>query len=110
MRNGQSNYRDRIIADASAPNGEPVVKGTRVTVERVIEHIVEHGDIASVCEIYPDLTVDDVRACLAYAQAAIRDRIRLGNFPLAAPGSPQEFYGRMAQRDDVRVILSELAR
>jgi uncharacterized protein (DUF433 family) len=50
--------------------GKPVVRGTRIPVERVIAHL-EENDRADLFEAFPELTEEDVRACLAYARHAI---------------------------------------
>jgi uncharacterized protein (DUF433 family) len=50
--------------------GKPVIKGTRIPVERVLAHL-EENDRADLFEAFPELTEEDVRACLAYARAAV---------------------------------------
>lgn len=47
--------------------GKPVVKGTRVTVERVLAHLAETPDLDDLFAAFPHLTIEDVQACLAYA-------------------------------------------
>jgi uncharacterized protein (DUF433 family) len=51
--------------------GKPVVKGTRIPVERVIAHLAQEPDLDDLFAAYPELTLDDVKACLQYAQAAV---------------------------------------
>ena len=51
---------DRIIQDPAIMVGKPVVKGTRIPVERVIQHFDD------LFQAFPHLTLDDVKACLAY--------------------------------------------
>jgi uncharacterized protein (DUF433 family) len=46
--------------------GKPVVKGTRIPVERVLAHLAETS-MQDLFEAFPELTVEDVRACLAQA-------------------------------------------
>jgi uncharacterized protein (DUF433 family) len=58
-------YRDRIVRAPEIMVGKPVVKGTRIPVERVLAHL-EETDKADLFEAFPELTDDDVRACLAY--------------------------------------------
>ena len=53
--------------------GKPVVKGTRIPVERVLAHL-EENDRADLFEAFPELTDADVRACLAYARIAVARR------------------------------------
>lgn len=75
MRNEPSGYLARIERDPEIMTGKPVVRGTRIPVERILAHL-EENDRADLFEAFPELTDDDVRACLAYARAAI-ERQRL---------------------------------
>jgi uncharacterized protein (DUF433 family) len=52
--------------------GKPVVKGTRIPVEIVLAKLAENPDFDDLFAAYPRLTLDDVRACLAYANALVR--------------------------------------
>jgi uncharacterized protein (DUF433 family) len=45
--------------------GKPVVAGTRIPVERVLRHL-EENDRADLFAAFPELTEEDVRACLAF--------------------------------------------
>lgn len=49
--------------------GKPVVKGTRIPVERVIQHLAENPELDELFAAFPHLTIDDVKACLAYVHA-----------------------------------------
>lgn len=60
----------RIACDPAVMAGKPVVRGTRIPVERVLEHIEVNG-WADVFAAFPDLTEDDVRACLRLARLAL---------------------------------------
>jgi uncharacterized protein (DUF433 family) len=62
-------FQGRIVADPDVLIGKPVVKGTRIAVEHVLEQLADNPDIKELFEVYPDLTLEDVRACLAYAYA-----------------------------------------
>jgi uncharacterized protein (DUF433 family) len=80
-------YHDRIIQDPMIMVGKPVIKGTRIPVEKVLGQLAYNLDLAELLAIFPALTVEDVRACLAYAQAAVarkrRVRIREVRIPAA---------------------------
>ncbi len=67
-------YQDRIIRDPEIMVGKPVVKGTRIPVERVLAHL-EENDRADLFAAFPELTEEDVKACLAYARAAVRRQL-----------------------------------
>ncbi len=74
----QSDYHDRIIQDSKIMVGKPVVKGTRIPVERVIQHLADNPDLDDLFQAFPHLTLEDVKACLAYAHAQLeRKRRRL---------------------------------
>ena len=61
-------YRGRIVVDPDILVGKPVVKGTRVPVELVIKHLAQNPAVDELLRAYPRLTLEDVKACLAYAQ------------------------------------------
>ena len=70
MAKEQQRHQDRIVQDPKVMVGKPVVKGTRIPVERVLQHL-EENDREDLFAAFPELTDDDVRACLAYARAAV---------------------------------------
>jgi uncharacterized protein (DUF433 family) len=67
----QQLYRQRIVTDPHILSGKPVVKGTRIAVDLVLEELSHNPDVAELLAAHPDLTRDDVQACLAYAQAIV---------------------------------------
>jgi uncharacterized protein (DUF433 family) len=63
---------DRIVVDPGIHFGKPCIAGTRITVQSVLELLNEgltFGEI--IADYYPDLTVEDIRACLSYAIALV---------------------------------------
>ncbi len=84
MKEKQTNYQERIVQDPNIMVGKPVVKGTRVPVERVIQHLAENPDLQNLFEAFPHLTVEDVKACLAYAHAQMERPRHRGNLPPVA--------------------------
>ena len=60
-------WQDRIVIDPNVLVGKPVVRGTRLAVEFVIELLTEGWTEAEVTGNYPGLTREDIQACLAYA-------------------------------------------
>jgi uncharacterized protein (DUF433 family) len=60
----------RITIDPDIMVGKPVVAGTRIPVERVLRHLEESGFV-DLFNAFPELTEDDVRACIAYARGAV---------------------------------------
>lgn len=74
MARERPTYHERIIQDPNIMVGKPVVKGTRVPVEKVLDQLAYKPDLKELFEIYPELTVEDVKACLAYAKAAVASK------------------------------------
>jgi uncharacterized protein (DUF433 family) len=60
-------WRGRIVIDADVLGGKPVVKGTRIAVELVVDLLGRGYTTAQVLDQYDHLTAEDVQACLAYA-------------------------------------------
>ena len=64
MAMGQS---DRITVEPGKRSGQPCIRGTRITVKDVLEYLAGGMTVNEVLADFPELTVEDVRACLAYA-------------------------------------------
>ena len=58
---------ERIVIDPEICNGRPVVRGTRITAQTVLEFLAAGDSVEEVLEEYPTLTRADVQACLNYA-------------------------------------------
>ncbi len=57
----------RIKSDPAIMMGKPCIAGTRVTVEAILRKLEAERSFAEILEDYPQLTVDDLRAALAFA-------------------------------------------
>ena len=68
-------YRDIITIEAGKRGGKPCVRGLRITVYEVLEYLASGMSAEDVVRDFPDLTVADVQACLAYA--ADRERLQI---------------------------------
>ena len=75
-RLGTMKVLDRITLDPSVRFGKPCVRGTRITVGDVLGYLAAGMPEEQILGEFPQLTRDDVRACLAYA--AERERRTLG--------------------------------
>jgi uncharacterized protein (DUF433 family) len=73
-------YRDRIVIDAEIRFGKPCVRGTRITVGDVLSYLASGMSEQEILSDFPQLTRDDIRACLAFA--AERER-RVASSPVA---------------------------
>jgi len=68
-------WRERIEVNQEVMTGKPVIKGTRLTVDHVIELLAEGWSPAQITEEYTGITAEDVAACLAYC-GTTREAIR----------------------------------
>lgn len=64
-------WQDRISVDAKVLVGKPVVKGTRIAVELVIDLLANGWSHEQILDSYPNLSPEDIRACLAYASEVL---------------------------------------
>lgn len=61
------NWQDRIVIDPNVLVGKPVIKGTRIAVEFVVDLLGRGWTVEQILKEYDHLTSEDVQACLAYA-------------------------------------------
>jgi uncharacterized protein (DUF433 family) len=73
---------DRITIDSSQMNGEPCIRGLRLTVRRVLEAMAVYPDREELKREYPELQDEDIRQALAFAAGMLDDRV----LPLPAHG------------------------
>ena len=71
MKEDPKPYTERITADPRILGGKPVVRGTRIAVDLVLEELAQNPDISELLAAHLDLTRTDVQACLAYARAMV---------------------------------------
>ena len=64
---------DRIVVDSKILTGKPIVRGTRISVELVVELLAAGWSHAQILASYPHLTEEDIRSCLAYAGELLRE-------------------------------------
>jgi uncharacterized protein (DUF433 family) len=77
------NWQDRITCDPGVLGGKPVIKGTRLAVEKIVELMAVGWSEAQIIENYPGIAHEDVAACLFYASDVLKsERV----IPLALPG------------------------
>ncbi|MEI6177935.1 MAG: DUF433 domain-containing protein [Verrucomicrobiota bacterium] len=58
---------ERIVLDPSVMGGKPCIRGTRVTVGTITGLLASGAETAEILELYPYLSLDDVRAAFSYA-------------------------------------------
>jgi uncharacterized protein (DUF433 family) len=74
------NYEQIITVDPDKRGGKPCIRGMRITVYDVLDYLAAGMSEAEILRDFPDLTADDIRACLGFA--ADRER-RLLTLPPA---------------------------
>jgi uncharacterized protein (DUF433 family) len=65
-------WRSRIEADANVLVGKPVIKGTRISVELVLDLLTAGYTHEQIRHQYDHITDEDIQACLAYAGEVVR--------------------------------------
>jgi len=65
-------WQERVSINPEILVGKPVVKGTRIAVDFVIELLSQGWSEEEILKNYPTLTHEDILACLGYASAVLR--------------------------------------
>ncbi len=73
MASRQQTYQDRIVRIPGLVGGKPVIKGTRIPVDMILERLAYDLDIKTLFEDYPHLTQEDIKACIAYAKELVEE-------------------------------------
>jgi uncharacterized protein (DUF433 family) len=60
-------YHDIITIEPGKRGGKPCIRGMRITVGDVLEYLASGMSVEEILSDFPDLTEEDIRACLAYA-------------------------------------------
>jgi len=66
------NWEDRITVDPKVLVGKPVIKGTRLAVEFIIELLANGWTRQQILDNYPGITEEDILACLHYASNTLK--------------------------------------
>jgi uncharacterized protein (DUF433 family) len=61
------NYADRITIEPGKRSGKPCIRGLRITVSDVLEYLASGMTEEEILADFPDLELEDIRACLAFA-------------------------------------------
>ena len=65
-------YLKRIEINQKIMVGKPVIKGTRVTVEAILERLKEGWTVEAILEDFPSIKKEDVKAALEYAESLVK--------------------------------------
>ena len=69
----RADWKKHITSDPKVMLGKPIIKGTRITVELILEKLSEGEPIEQILESHPQLVKKSIYACLAYAQDSIKN-------------------------------------
>jgi uncharacterized protein (DUF433 family) len=64
-------FTDLITIEPGKRGGQPCIRGMRITVRDVLEYLAGGMTVPELLAEFPELTADDVRACLAFAAAQL---------------------------------------
>ncbi|MBN1415508.1 MAG: DUF433 domain-containing protein [Bacteroidales bacterium] len=67
------NCQQHIVTDQKVLYGKPVIKKTRIPVDLILEKLATGDTIEDLLNAYPNITRDDINACLFYAAADFKD-------------------------------------
>jgi len=70
-------YQNRITIDPGKRGGKPCIRGLRITVYDVLEYLASGMSEADILSDFPDLTREDIRACLEFAADRERKLVSL---------------------------------
>ena len=71
----------RIEINPKIMTGKPVIRGTRLTVQHILNRLAHGAAMETIMEEYPGITREDIQACLLFATQALDDT---GFFPLVS--------------------------
>ena len=72
-KNTKINNTERIVRIPGLLRGKPVIKGTRIPVDLILERLTFDLDLKTLFEDYPELTEADIKACIAFAKELVDD-------------------------------------
>jgi len=71
-------YRERITIEPGKRAGKPCIRGLRITVYDVLDYLASGRSEEQILEDFPELTKEDIRACLAFAADRERKLVSIG--------------------------------
>lgn len=67
------NWKDRIIVDPEIVVGKPIIKGTRISVELILDRVADGWSIDDILDSYPHISRADVLAALSFAAELFKE-------------------------------------
>jgi len=74
-------YREYITRDPEICGGQPVIRGSRVTLRTVLASLAEGASVAEIVADFPSLSETDVRAVIAFAAASTEEDLPVPSVP-----------------------------
>ena len=68
-------YRERIVRNPKILGGKPVIKGTRIPVNLILERLSEGVSCEELLKMYPTLKKEDIMAAIAYSADVIKKEV-----------------------------------
>ena len=75
-------YNQYITRDPKICGGEPIIRGTRVTIRTVLASLAEGASIKEILDDFPTLKEDDVRAIIAFAALSAGEDLPIPTIPI----------------------------
>ena len=75
------NYEKHIARDSAVCGGQPVIKGTRVTIRTILASLAEGATTEELLDDFPAITEQDVRAVIAFAAASAEEDLPVPAVP-----------------------------
>lgn len=69
----QQNWQERIASDPKIMFGKPVIRGTRIPVELILEKLAVGETPEYLLTAYPRIKIEDIRACLFFAMQSVKN-------------------------------------
>lgn len=66
---------DRIVSEPTILGGKPIIRGTRISVEMVMEWVASGATRDQLLEAYPHLSGEDIEQAIGYAAKAVRNEV-----------------------------------
>ena len=76
------NYRQHIVREPGICGGEPIIRGTRVTLRTVLASLAEGATVSEIVDDFPSLSEDSVRAVIAFAATCAEDDMPVPGIPV----------------------------
>jgi uncharacterized protein (DUF433 family) len=69
---------ERIVSDPKICSGKPCIKGTRIPVHIILDLLAAGEDTKGIQRAYPNITEEDIKACLFYASVLADEEAGVG--------------------------------